>query len=462
MDLASKVVFKGAYPFNKGNNVYVSAALYLNGNITKKELTEKISFFYDIPRFKYIPHWNNIDGIAEFCSANSENFKIEKHIHETTTKPAKLQHIMDEIRNKTLNRNIPYWDVWLIHIKESTHQIKTVIIIRWDHCLGDGITFLTHIASKLFEKENGEPVDFGKNLKRERKQFVNYFDLIKTTIDSLYRSILLLLSPTDTQLPILNEMGCVHGKQKFYHKKISLKNIRQIYYLLNNDQKIRKHYGICDKHHFSMNDIFLSLSSGSIRNSLIYKYYANDQLSGNETAELIEKLNNGAFKSLVISAPPSASAQKTFNNNYIPLSVPFNINIENDIDRIIQTSKSILPQKSGWNLMLTALVFDVVGMLWIDFIKIMNYRSVHAFSNHHSSLKGPSFPIYFNGYKVNDVSVHVGDTVKTHVIEILYFDDIASINMSVNEKYFKFAQLWGEKYEILIQNILNTLTEIKK
>ena len=78
------------------------------------------------------------------------------------TNSEEIQEAINEIGNKEMNRNIPWWDIHVIDCNLDDHHndYKSVVVFRCDHCLGDGATLLKFLIPQLLSDSDGNGIEF--------------------------------------------------------------------------------------------------------------------------------------------------------------------------------------------------------------------------------------------------------------------------------------------------------------
>ena len=225
-------------------------------------------------------------------------------------------------------------------------------------------------------------------------------------------------------------MNAKFGDQSLVHHTISAQNVSEIQEILNNNQDIRKKLEIMDEHYISTNDALMSIASGALRGVLIK--------SGDKDER--EMINDSVYKTLMIIAQPFEMETATsIQNSWVVASVPFLVNIDDHIERCVKTANILKPIKRNWHLWTNFFVFEKLGNFWIDAIKCISYRLSCTHCCHYSHLNFKPYKdnntfIFGTDIMVNDIGVFVGDTVKTHVVELFKFGNKISLNLVVGQK----------------------------
>lgn len=252
-------------------------------------------------------------------------------------------------------------------------------------------------------------------------------------------------------------MNCKFGTQALLHHTISNQNVLEIQQILNNDEDIREKLNIMDDHYISTNDITMSIASGALRGVLLKSSDEDER----------ESVNNSIFKTLMVVAKPFEMEQASeIQNSWIVASVPYLANIEDHIQRCIQTANKLKPIKQLWHLWTNFFVLANLGNLWIDAIKCVSYRLSCTHTCHYSMLNFTAYKendtfIFGTDIMVNDIGVFVGDMVKTHVVEIFKFGNKMSLNMTVGQKGQESARKWFEEFEQVSYELLHNLKEMQ-
>ena len=253
-------------------------------------------------------------------------------------------------------------------------------------------------------------------------------------------------------------MNAKFGSQSMVHHTISAQNVLEIQQILNDDEEIRAKFHIANGHYISLNDILISIASGALRGLLLK---SSEEMNG-------EMINNSVYKTLMIVGKPfEIETAKSIENSWIPASIPFLVNVEDDIERCIETANNLKPIKRYWHLWANFFALEKLGNFWIDAVKCISYRLSNTHCCHYSYLNFKPFKdqntfIFATDIMINDIGIFVGDTVKTHVVELFKFGNKISLNLSVGQKGQKHAFIWFQKFEHICAQLLDKLKERKE
>jgi NRPS condensation-like uncharacterized protein len=286
---------------------------------------------------------------------------------------------------------------------------KSALLIRVNHGIGDGIS-LIGTMTKLFEQENGQPYE--ANIPQSIGGAVNssvHLSIASTCnfFKSLFDVLTIGVSSYDSDLKFNspNKKNLVWGSKR---KTILFPKLK-----LDSIKNIKNNAGI----DFTVNDVLLSIVTGTIRN---YCKLKND-----------EKLESKLLcKALIPVALPrsfeeSKSASTALRNKFSIVSLELPINEVDSVGRLIKCNETTKMFKASYTAFLQQwLQENLVSLLPINLCRHIAYEFLTRHSLIFSNLPGPSNKLLFCDEKLTGINVIYANFL-SQILAISYAGDVS-------------------------------------
>ncbi|XP_019091450.1 PREDICTED: O-acyltransferase WSD1 [Camelina sativa] len=306
---------------------------------------------------------HNVSKHPRFCSKLSDDgarwMKTRVNVEDHVFSPdIDLQEIKDDgdgfvddyvsrLTLSPLDKSRPLWDIHILNVKTS--DAEAVGVMRCHHSLADGMSLMSLLVACTRKTSDPEAFPTIPAIKRREKignkgWFIRSIIAIYSAVRLIWNTIvdlLLLLATTlflkDTETP-LNEGAGVGNTRRFYHRTVSLDDIKLIKKTMN----------------MTVNDVLLGVTQAALSRYLNQRYGNKDGEDGTTTSDQNNlpdgmRIRAGVAVNLRqdIGIQPVADmlakGSKCRWGNYVTLAfVPFSISLETDPLVPLLKAKSIM------------------------------------------------------------------------------------------------------------------------
>ncbi|XP_010441804.1 PREDICTED: O-acyltransferase WSD1-like [Camelina sativa] len=380
---------------------------------------------------------HNVHKHPRFCSKLSENgakwieteVNVEDHVIVPSIDPEEIcdggQSFVDDYISRLtmipLDRSRPLWDIHILNVK--TLDAKAVGIIRFNHALGDGMSFFSLVLACTHKTSNPDmlptviPSVKRRSTVSHRLEKNDWFLWAIFTIGSTLRLIwntvvdMFLLFATmfflkDTETPLKGGANVRSNPKRCYHRNISLDDIKLIKNAMN----------------MTINDVLLGITQAAL-SSYMNRQYEQQDKNNEEDGALLTSYPNSlpdgirfragctvnlrpdiGFKPL---AEMMVKDSKCRWGNYFSLIVlPLSIRLENDPLVHLKKTKAMLARKKHSYHAALAYYFIKICLKVFGAKVVSSLYNLHAMNTTAcvSNVMGPTEEISFHGHPITYIS----------------------------------------------------------
>ncbi|KAL9279655.1 putative O-acyltransferase, WSD1, O-acyltransferase WSD1 [Arabidopsis thaliana] len=318
-----------------------------------------------------------------------------------------------------LDRSRPLWDIHILNVKTS--YAEAVGVIRFNHALADGMSFISLVLACTHKTSNPDMLStaipsvkrrstVSHSLKKTGWLLTAIFTigstmrLIWNTLVDMFLLFATMLFLKDTKTPLKGGANVRSNPKTFYHRKISLDDIKLIKNAMN----------------MTINDVLLGITQAALSSYLNrrYEHEKNNEDDGvltSYTNNLPDRIRFRAgctvnlrsdigFKPLAEMMVKDSKCR--WGNYFSFIILPLSIGLETDPLVYLNKSKAMMARKKhSYQAAITYFLIKIS-------LKVLGAKATTSLFNQHlmnittcvSNVMGPMEEISFNGHPVAYIS----------------------------------------------------------